>query len=405
MENTAQQNEPPDKGNFAQIVKQHSTPVKRNHADLPAVVKSRWFKCRIRNVKFLSWIIDQFKYVKVCAYSLSKYLKKNYVVLNVGFDVSCDEGRAEYVNAAAITLPSGTVIKAVPDELLDGNTYVPRPPQKIYLECVPYDLFFERDQLASALKEYVDYFEADHWEWVCEKGCFTGKVSVEVKLIKKKPPRDLEVLFNDQLYKIFTLTRGFDVKIKEEVDALAEIICHSCKQKGHLAKNCQARKNRIFSWKCTTCNGHSFNTGCREGSCQMASMISDVLVAGKNTSLMNAVQNENLKLDNSSPQLQEYLKHKYTIDKVERRAKTLRSLKLPKSKDDDIYKTNLIKLAERRAIKFALKSCASQGLERFADLCNKKLLEYTKALDHTSNGWYAGLSRVKCGEGTTIGEG
>ena len=54
-----------------------------------------------------------------------------------------------------------------------------------------------------------------------------------------------------------------------------------------------------------------------------------------------------------------------------------------KSKDDDIYKTNLIKLAERRAIKFALKSCASKGLERFADLCNKKLLEYTKALDHT----------------------
>ena len=38
------------------------------------------------------------------------------------------------------------------------------------------------------------------------------------------------------------------------------------------------------------CKGHSFNTGCREGSCQMASMLTDVSVAGMNTTLMNAVK-------------------------------------------------------------------------------------------------------------------
>jgi len=407
MGTTAQQNEPPDKRNLAQILQQqhHSTPVKKNHGDLPAEVKSRWFKCRIRNVKFLSWIIDQFKHVKVCAYSLSKYLKKDFVVLNVGFDVSGEEGKAEFDGAKEIRLPSGSVIKAVPDELLDGDKYFPKPMQKIYLECVPYDLFVERDQLASALKEYVDYFEADCWEWICEKGCFTGKVNVEVKLIKKKPPRDLELGFNGQTIKLFTLTRGFNAKIKEEADALAQIVCHSCKQNGHLAKNCQIRKNRIFSWKCTVCNGQSIYTGCKEGSCQLVHVQNAMNTAVKNTKILSDVYNKTIVIDNEHPDKELYLKHTYTIGKVSRRCDTVRKLQIPKSRDDEAFKSNRIKVLEIKAIKLALRTCFSQGLDRFSDLYDKKLTEYTKSLDHTNMEWYSGYGRVKDGEGATMGEG
>ena len=401
MGTVAQQNEPPDKQNFAQILQQqqHSTPVKKNHGDLPADVKSRWFKCRIRNVKFLSWIIDQFRHVKVCAYSLSKYLKKNFVVLNVGFDVSCEEGKAEYDAAKEIKLPSGTVIKAVPDELLDGDNYFPKPMQKIYLECVPYDLFADRDQLASALKEYVDYFEADCWEWICEKGCFTGKVNVEVKLIRNKPPRDLEIPFKGQTIKIFTLTRGFNPKIKEEADALAEIVCHSCKQKGHLAKNCQVRKNRVFSWKCTTCGGHSANTTCKEGSCQLDHAQRVLKIAMDNTEEFKGESFQSL-TDNDGEAARKYV---YTINKVKRRCTALANLKRPRSKNDDVYQRNNTLMKEMWAIKVTLRNCYSDGLERFSEIFDAKLVE-SKALDQTKYGWYSGLGRVKCGEGVTLME-
>ena len=402
MGTIAQQNEPPDKQNFAQILQQqqHSTPVKKNHGDLPANVKSRWFKCRIRNVKFLSWIIDQFRHVKVCAYSLSKYLKKNFVVLNVGFDVSCEEGKSEFDGAKEIRLPSGTVIKAVPDELLDGDYYFPKPMQKIYLECVPYDLFVDKDQLASALKEYVDYFEADCWEWICEKGCFTGKVSVEVKLIKNKPPRDLEIPFNGQTIKIFTLTRGFDAKIKEEADALSEIVCHSCKQKGHLAKNCQVRKDRIYSWKCTTCGGHSANTRCKEGSCQISHARAVLKKAMDNTEGLPDCTLANMNKLNEN---QAHRRYSYTVNKVKRRCTAMTKLKRPKSKTDDIYQKNRTELLEMYAIKAALRDCHSNGLERFSELFDAKLVD-SKVLDHTKHGWYSGIGRVKSGEGVTLME-
>jgi len=402
MGTIAQQNEPPDKQNFAQILQQqqHSTPVKKNHGDLPANVKSRWFKCRIRNVKFLSWIIDQFRHVKVCAYSLSKYLKKNFVVLNVGFDVSCEEGKAEYDAAKEIKLPSGTVIKAVPDELLDGDNYFPKPMQKIYLECVPYDLFADRDQLASALKEYVDYFEADCWEWICEKGCFTGKVSVEVKLIKNKPPRDLEIPFNGQTIKIFTLTRGFDAKIKEEAEALTEVVCHSCKQKGHLAKNCQVRKNRIFSWKCTSCGGHSVNTKCKEGSCQINHARAVLTKAIDNTEGLQTVADINKLKESDNEAARKYA---YTVTKVKRRCNAMANLQRPKSKTDDSYQKNRTELKEMWAIKIALRDCYSNGLQKFSEIFDAKLVD-SKVLDHTKHGWYSGLGRVKSGEGVTIME-
>ena len=402
MGTTAQQNEPPDKRNLAQILQQqhHSTPVKKNHGELPTEVKSRWFKCRIRNVKFLSWIIDQFKHVKVCAYSLSKYLKKDFVVLNVGFDVSCEEGKAEFDGAKEIKLPSGSVIKAVPDELLDEGYYFPKPMQKIYLECVPYDLFVERDQLASALKEYVDFFEADCWEWICEKGCFTGKVNVEVKSIKKKPPRDLELGFNNQTIKLFTLTRGFDAKIKEEADALAEIVCHSCKQKGHLAKNCQVRKNRIFSWKCTNCGGHSHNTSCKEGSCQMNHTNSLLKLAMGKTEALRTVENIQKVKDTDNEDVRKYA---YTVDKVKRRTASLAKLQRPRSKNDDTYKRNRTVLIEIAIMKKTLGSIFGNGLERFSEIFDAKLAN-TKLLDHTKHKWYSGFGRVKSGEGVTIME-
>ena len=384
MENTAQKIDPPDRGNFANIVKEGGLKpsIRKNHCDLPDV-KSRWFRCRIRNDKFEESIIRQFKHIKVCAYQHTRFNKRQYLVLNVGFDISSLEGQSEYDKAREITLQSGSVIKAVPDDQLVDGKYKPRPPQKIYLDCVPYELFQDRDQLASALKEYVDFYEEDMWEWICEKGCYTGKVSVEVKLIKEKPPRDLEISFNGLTVKLWTLTRGLDSKIKLEssTDANEAIVCHSCKKTGHQAKNCETRKNRIFSWKCPICKGQSAYTYCKQGSCMVKSTM-DVVdeamdaigIAG--SSLLEGYTGR--PLDDLQGAV---LRMKSTQNKITRKLNAIKKVKLAKSKDE-AHKVNKIKSLEVRVIRYALDSAMSSrkchGLLNFAEIFDKRWLECAK---------------------------
>ena len=380
MEKPAQKNIPPDKRNFANMLKlkKQGEPsfVKKNHGDLPKV-KSRWFTCRIRNKGLKYWIIDQFKHLAVCSYQFMKCDKRKHLVLNVGFDISTAEGQAEYKKAASITLPSGTVLKAVPEERLQDGQYQPTPIQKIYLECVPLELFSDRDQLISALKEYVDFFSVDMWEWVCEKGCFTGKVSVEVKLIKKPLPRDFEIAFRGVTVRLLTITRGLSTKIKTETDDLASVICHSCKKTGHLSKNCQTRKNRIFSWKCTTCNGHSINTGCTDGDCQteIAKKAAKYLLFQTPIVMQNQDKLKQKQIATDDPIWEKLNQHHYTQTKIQRRANGLAKLKRPKAADDEIYKVNKPKIFEMKAITIAANSC-SQGLDKFAVTFEKQLLEY-----------------------------
>ena len=381
MEKTAQQNDPPDKGNFANILKKKGDLVNKTHHQLPQI-KSRWFDCRMRNDKLRQFIVQKYSHVKVCSYAFSRNNNRNFVVLHVGFDISNEAGKAEYEDSKQVILPSGTVVKSVPDEKLDGDQYFPRAPQKIYLDNVPFKLFASsRNQLKSALGEFVDYYEDDMWVWVCENGVFTGKISVEVKLIKKPPPRTLEVAFNGSTTKIWTLTRGFDVKIKSEVDDLAAVVCHSCKQTGHLAKNCSTRKNRIFSWKCTKCGGHSFNTGCRENSCQQVLLKEQAATAKAKTPIIQRLQSE------PGNACEREMKYLYTEDKINRRMRTLTRLRLPRTKDDEVYKQNKLKLLEMKAIKIALKSC-SQGLVGFAEAFDKKLAEYASTMGAQAAVWH-----------------
>ena len=383
MVNTAQQKDPPDKQNLANILKSKGDQlVKKNHQQLPQI-KSRWFDCRLRNDKLRQFIVEKYSHVKVCSYGFSRNNNRNFVVLHVGFDISSDAGKAEYEDSKQIILQSGTVIKSVPDEKLDGDQYFPRPLQKIYLDNVPFKLFASsRNQLKDALGEYVEYYEADMWEWISENGVFTGKISVEVKSIKNPPPRTLEMAFNGSTTKIWTLTRGFNTKIKLEVDDLATVVCHSCKQTGHLAKNCSTRKNRIFSWKCTKCGGHSFNTGCRENSCQQVLLKEQAATAKAKTPIIQRLQSE------PGNACEREMKYIYTEDKINRRMRTLTRLRLPRTKDDEVYKQNKLKLLEMKAIKIALKSC-SQGLVGFAEAYDKRLAEYAGLLGAQPAVWHA----------------
>ena len=82
------------------------------------------------------------------------------------------------------------------------------------------------------------------------------------------------------------------------------------------------------------------------------------------------------------------LKYLYTEDKINRRMRALTRLRLPKSKDDEVYKRNRLKLFEMKAIKFALKSC-KQGLVGFADAFDKKLAEYADLLGAQPSVWHA----------------
>ena len=389
MERPAQKNIPPDKRNFANMLKfkKQGEPsfVKKNHGDLPKV-KSRWFTCRIRNKGLKYWIIDQFKHLAVCGYQFMKCDKRKHLVLNVGFDISTAEGQAEYKRAESITLPSGSVLKAVPDERLQDGQYQPTPIQKIYLECVPLELFSDKAQLISALDEYVDFFGVDMWEWVCERGCFTGKVSVEVKLIKKPLPRDFELAFRGVTVRLLTITRGLSTKIKTETDDLASIVCHSCKKTGHLSKNCQVRKNRIFSWKCSECKGHSFNTGCIEGKCKIAHLKFKATSAMMETPFVKEKSGQIAQLQgNDRDKIAQY---HYTQQKIHRRADGLSKMKLPKTKGDEVYTKNRPKLYEMKAIKFAANSC-SQGLDGFVVAFEKKLLEYANGGHLQYAEWYS----------------
>ena len=388
MEKTAQKNIPPDKRNFANILKKQGEPsfLKKNHGDLPKV-KSRWFTCRIRNKGLKYWIIDQFKHLAVCGYQFMKCDKRKHLVLNVGFDISTAEGQAEYKRAESITLPSGSVLKAVPDERLQDGQYQPTPIQKIYLECVPLELFSDKAQLISALDEYVDFFGVDMWEWVCERGCFTGKVSVEVKLIKKPLPRDFELAFRGVTVRLLTITRGLSTKIKTETDDLASIVCHSCKKTGHLSKNCQVRKNRIFSWKCTVCKGHSFNTGCTEGKCKVVNLKKKADLVMMETPFIKERESQQNQSWNQSSR-EEFCKYSYTKSKICRRADGLSKMKLPKAKGDEVYMKNLPKLYEMKAIKLAVKSC-SQGFDGFVVAFEKKLLEYANGGHLQYAEWYS----------------
>ena len=373
MEKTAQKIDPPDRGNFANILKTGGLEpvIRKNHCDLPEV-KSRFFRNRIRSRKFEQSVINQFKHIKVCAYQYTIVNKKRYLALNVGFDTSTEEGQAEYDGATEIRLQSGSVIKAVPDDHLVDGKYKPKPPQKIYLDCVPYELFQDRDQLASSLKEFVEFYPEDLWEWICENGCYTGKVSVEVKLIKKKPPRDLEIIFDGLVVKLWTLTRGLDPKIKLEssTDDSKEILCHSCKKTGHLAKNCETRKHRIFSWKCNICQGQSAYTYCKQGNCMVEST-------------MDVVDDhiEYLKSDKAgSPNEGEDLMVGKTIDKITRKLDTIKKLRLTKTKDE-VYKKNKIKSLEVRVIRHTLDECAenTRGIRDFPKIFDEKWLKCAKS--------------------------
>ena len=82
------------------------------------------------------------------------------------------------------------------------------------------------------------------------------------------------------------------------------------------------------------------------------------------------------------------MKYLYTEDKINRRMRALARLRLPKSKDDDVYKQNKLKLLEMKAIKIALKSC-SQGLVGFAEVYDKKLSEYANILGAKAAVWHA----------------
>ena len=382
---------PPDRRNFASILKKQGEPsfVRKNHGDLPNV-KSRWFTCRIRNKGLKYWIMDQFKHLAVCSYQFMKCDKMKHLVLHVGFDVSTAEGKAEYKKAECITLPSGSVLKAVPEERLENGQYQPTPMQKIYLECVPFELFSDKEQLVSALNEYVEFFGVDMWEWVCERGCFTGKVSVEVKLIKKPLPRDFELAFRGVTVTLLTITRGLNTKIKTETDDLASVICHSCKKTGHLSKNCQIRKNRIFSWKCTTCNGHSFNTGCKDGDCQIktAKKVAEKMLFQTPIVKENYEKVKKKQMDTSHPAWEALNQHLYTQHKIQRRANGLSRLKRPKAKHDEAYKVNMSKIYEMKAITIAANSC-SQGFDGFAVAFEKQLLEYANGGHLQYAEWYS----------------
>ena len=59
MVNTAQQKDPPDKQNLANILKSKGDQlVKKNHQQLPQI-KSRWFDCRLRNDKLRQFIVEK----------------------------------------------------------------------------------------------------------------------------------------------------------------------------------------------------------------------------------------------------------------------------------------------------------------------------------------------------------
>ena len=339
-------------------------------------------------------IIKQFKHVKVCAYQFTRYDKRKYLALNVGFDISSAEGKAEYDNAKELRLSSGSVIKAVPDEQLNGNQYLPKPPQIIYLDCVPFDVFQERDQLASALQEFVEFYQCDMWQWICENGVYTGKVSVEVKTIKKKPPRDLEIPFNGQTVKLWTLTRGLDPKIKVEADAEAATIrCHSCKKIGHRSKDCDVRKNRIFSWKCTTCGGHSYNTRCTVKICKFAEM--EVIVGNAKDTVEKS----------QSVSDGEATMHKDTIMKIARKVQFMKNMKKPRSMQDEHLKKNSQRGLEMSVIRYALRSCCeSRGLLDFPAIFDKKWKELSeKTGNEDMKPWYD-EKKEKLLEGNTMGE-
>ena len=362
-EKTAIKNVPPDKEKFANVLKKNDL-IRKNHCDLPEI-KSRWFNCRIRRKSFEEIVMKQFKHVKVCAYQFTRYDKRKYLALNVGFDISSAEGKEEYENAKELRLPSGTVIKAVPDEKLNGNQYLPRPPQKIYLDCVPYDVFQERDQLASALLEFVEFYESDMWEWICENGVYTGKVSVEVKTIKKKPPRDLEISFGEQTVKLWTLTRGLNPKVKVETDAVAATtLCHSCKKIGHLSKDCEIRKNRIFSWKCTTCGGNSYHTRCRVGICKFAEM--EVIVGNAK----DTIEKSQSVSDGDATM------HQNTIMQIARKVQVMKNMKKPRSMKDKNFEINRLRAVEMSVIRHAIRNCCTAtGLLDFPAKFDKKWKE------------------------------
>ena len=189
---------------------------------------------------------------------------------------------------------------------------------------------------------------------------------------------------------LLTITRGLSTKIKTETDDLSSVVCHSCKKTGHLSKNCQERKNRIFSWKCTTCNGHSFNTGCKDGDCQTKTLkkAADYLFFQTPVIKQNYDKAKQKQLDSANPAWEMINQHVYTQKKIQRRANGLSRLKRPKAKDDEVYKVNMPKIFEMKAIMIAANS-SSQGLDGFAVAFEKQLLDYANGGHLHYAEWYS----------------
>ena len=263
-------NIPPDKGKYSAIAKNNKGGEFLRHSveQLPSSTKSRWYRLRMRSEGFRNLFLDNFKFVKVCVFKITKIGRKTDVVLNVGFDTSSIEGENEYKTARTVRTPSGSIIRAVPDELLVNGVYIPSEIKKIYLEGVPFELFQNREQISSALGQYAILFGVDHYEWISERGCYCGKVAIEVESFKSKPPRTLDIAFQGQTISLSTFVRGYDTSIKTEATGLGTtetIKCFYCKG-NHMVKDCEKKKGQRFKWKCSVCN--SDTSGCYENNCK-----------------------------------------------------------------------------------------------------------------------------------------
>lgn len=232
-------------------------------------LKSRfyWVNPNFNRNEILNYV--RARYASLSISLFNRYIKEGvrFIVLHLGFDTEHGLFESDFRDSNIVSV-TGKELSTVPDTGLDSQgNFIPVPDRKVVVNNLPLHVSESEEKIREIFGEYFEFYETlDTKYFINKEGCMNGSILFKIKDYKKIPAKEFKASLNGNEFEVSVRCINFSRTKPDLVRETNDVTCFTCKKVGHLARDCEVRKNMVFKWKCTVCKKDSL--GCKINACK-----------------------------------------------------------------------------------------------------------------------------------------